>query len=85
MGLSFSSNILSWYTDPTLHEKVLAFDKKAQQIMRSDTIPEAYVAYTNTSRDDPIENRYKSDDTVRKLKALKREWDPEGYFTKELL
>ncbi|KAI9698854.1 MAG: hypothetical protein M1820_007361 [Bogoriella megaspora] len=78
-------NILTWYTDPALHEKMLDFDKRAQQLMRSGTTPSAYVAYTNTSRDDPIEYRYKGTGAVSKLEALKREWDPQGVFTRELL
>ncbi|KAI9683797.1 MAG: hypothetical protein M1822_005987 [Bathelium mastoideum] len=78
-------NVLSWYTDPALHDTLLSFDREAQEIMRSNTVPEAYIAYTNTSRNDPIEYRYKGDDTVKKLRALKREWDPKGVFTTELL
>ena len=78
-------NILTWYKDAALHETVLGFDQKAQELMRSDSIPEAYVAYTNTSRDDPIEYRYKGLETVSRLKTLKHKWDPEGYFTRELL
>ena len=79
------SNILTWYTDPSLHEQVLQFDKRAQEIMRSDTVEEAFVAYTNTNRDDPIEYRYKDPVAVSKLKELKRRWDPDGCFTTELL
>ncbi|KAL8716457.1 MAG: hypothetical protein Q9220_000364 [cf. Caloplaca sp. 1 TL-2023] len=78
-------NILTWYTDPTLHAQVLHFDKKAQEIMRSETKEEAFVAYTNTSRSDPIEHRYKDPDAVKELKRLKQEWDPDGCFTMQLL
>ena len=53
--------------------------------MRSDTKEEAYVAYTNTSRDDPIEYRYKDSEAVKKLKELKKRWDPNGCFTQQLL
>ena len=79
------SNILTWYTDPNLHKDILDIDKKAQAIMRSDTKEDAFVAYTNTSRDEPIEHRYKDPAAVRKLKDLKRHFDPHGFFTKELL
>ncbi|CAL8578068.1 hypothetical protein XPA_003869 [Xanthoria parietina] len=78
-------NILTWYTDPALHEKVLQFDKRAQEIMRSDTEENAFVSYTNTSRSDPIEHRYKDAAAVRKLKELKQIWDSEGCFTEEFL
>ena len=53
--------------------------------MRSDTKKEAFVAYTNTSRDDPIEHRYKDATAVKKLKELKQRWDPNGCFTQQLL
>lgn len=53
--------------------------------MRSDTKGEACIAYTNTSRDDPIEHRYKDAVAVRKLKELEHRWDPEGCFTKQFL
>ncbi|KAL8724367.1 MAG: hypothetical protein Q9166_007988 [cf. Caloplaca sp. 2 TL-2023] len=78
-------NILTWYTDPNIHEEVLRFDKRAQEIMRSDTKEEAFVAYTNTSRSDPTEYRYKDGTAADKLRYLKRLWDPEGCFTREFL
>ena len=78
-------NILTWYTDPSLHEKVLEYDRRAQEVMRDDTKPEAFISYTNTSRDDPIEYRYKDPAAVSKLKSLKKHWDPNGCFTTQLL
>ncbi|KAL9003411.1 MAG: hypothetical protein Q9188_003716 [Gyalolechia gomerana] len=78
-------NILTWYTDPNIQEEVLRFAQRAQEIMRSDTEENAFVAYTNTSRDDPIGYRYKDAEAVDALRAMKRRWDPEGCFTKELL
>ncbi|KAL9010708.1 MAG: hypothetical protein Q9173_004390 [Seirophora scorigena] len=78
-------NILTWYTSPDIHEEVLQFDKRAQEIMRSDSEEKAFVSYTNTSRSDPVGHRYKDPAAVEKLKDLKRLWDPKGYFTKELL
>ena len=79
------SNILTWYTDPSLHKQILEVDKKAQAIMRSDTKEDAFIAYTNTSRDDPIEHRYKDAAAVTTLRDLKRRLDPDGFFTRELL
>ena len=78
-------NILTWYTDLSIHDQVLQFDRRAQEVMRSDTKEEAYVAYTNTSRDAPIEHRYKDAIAVKKLKELKQHWDPNGCFTQQLL
>ena len=80
-----NSNILTWYTNSTVHEQVLSFDKRAQKIMREDTKEEAYITYTNTSRSDPIEHRYKSAEGRRRLRELKHLWDPKGRFTHEFV
>ncbi|KAI4864585.1 FAD-binding domain-containing protein [Hypoxylon rubiginosum] len=64
-------NILSWYTDSANHE--------------FGTEEEAFVSYTNTTREDPIEYRYKGIGTVDRLRSLKRRVDPTGIFTRELL
>jgi len=76
---------MSWYTDPKQHEKILQFDQKAQSQMRKGIEEKDFVVYTNTSRTDPLEYRYKGEDRIAKLKALKKKWDPNGIFTKQLL
>jgi hypothetical protein len=53
--------------------------------MRSDMEPADFVAYTNTSRKDPLEYRYKGSKNIEKLQQLKLKWDPSGIFTTELL
>ena len=53
--------------------------------MRVGTEEVAFVSYTNSSREDPVEHRYKGQERVERLRALKREWDPKGVFTKEFL
>ena len=53
--------------------------------MRSGTKEKSYIAYTNTSRNDPIEYRYKDPAAVQKLRRLKGQWDPDGCFTSQLL
>ncbi|KAI5859276.1 FAD-binding domain-containing protein [Durotheca rogersii] len=78
-------NVLSWYTDGAHHDFVAKMDQKAQECMRVGTNEEAFVSYTNTSREDALEYRYKGDDRIRRLRALKREFDPTGTFTRELL
>ena len=83
INLWFSA--LGWYTDPSQHEKMAQFDREALAQMRVGTEEAAFISYTNTNRYDPIEYRYKGEERVARLKALKREWDPKGVFTKELL
>lgn len=60
-------------------------DKKAQLAMRVGTEKDTFVSYTNTSREDPLEDRYKGPERIGRLKALKKEFDPRGIFTAELL
>ena len=79
------SNILIWYTDPAQHEEIARFDLAAQAQMRVGTEEKAFVSYTQCTRKDPVEYRYKGSERVAKLKELKRKWDPTGIFTKQLL
>lgn len=60
-------------------------DQKAQSSMRAGTEGDRFVSYTNTTREDPIEYRYKGSDRIERLKLLKRQFDPSGIFTNELL
>jgi FAD/FMN-containing dehydrogenase len=60
-------------------------EKKAKRIGRAGDREDEFISYTNTCRDDPIEWRYKGQDRIARLKALKKQWDPTGVFTKELL
>ncbi|KAK8006694.1 FAD binding domain-containing protein [Apiospora marii] len=83
--VDFWLNVLSWYTDTANHEFVAAMDKKAQDATRAGTHEEAFVSYTNSSREDPLEYRYKGAERIAKLKALKKQYDPTGVFTKQLL
>ncbi|KAI1479227.1 FAD-binding domain-containing protein [Daldinia eschscholtzii] len=84
-NVEFWLNLLSLYTDAANHEVVDAMNRKAQAAMREGTKEEAFVSYTNTSREDPIEYQYKGTDTVDGLRALKTRVDPAGIFTKQLL
>lgn len=53
--------------------------------MRLDTREDAFIAYINTSRNNPIKYKYRDVIAVRKLKELKEYQDLDSYFTKELL
>ncbi|KAI1869465.1 hypothetical protein JX265_006555 [Neoarthrinium moseri] len=78
-------NVLNWYSDAANHGFVGKMDEKAQAAMRVGTEPHEFVAYTNTSRDGPIEFRYKGVERISRLQGLKRHYDPEGIFTREVL
>lgn len=79
------SNLLSWWSDPEQNEKILQFDQEGQALMRKGVEEKDFYSYTNTSRDDPLEYRYKGKERIAKLKGLKMKWDPKGILTKELL
>ena len=53
--------------------------------MRRGTEQSSFITYANASRAVPIEERYRGSESLAKLKELKRKWDPNGAFTKELL
>jgi hypothetical protein len=78
-------HLLAWSAD----EEGFAYaDKVAMEIMKHvrKRQPRAeYSVYQNFSRDSPIQERYKGVERLRKLKDLKKRWDPEGIFTKQLL
>ncbi len=76
---------LAWYTDPHHHDQMSSFNKTAMAVMRTGTTEEQFISYTNNTRDDPIEWRYKGKNRLERLRRLKKEWDPNGAFTRELL
>jgi len=53
--------------------------------LRKDQPKDQYSIYQNFSRDAPIEERYKGAERLKRLTELKREWDPHGVFTSQLL
>ncbi|OTA75649.1 hypothetical protein M434DRAFT_88308 [Hypoxylon sp. CO27-5] len=44
-----------------------------------------YSIYGNFSRSAPVQERFKGNERLKKLRSLKLRWDPEGVFTKEFL
>lgn len=53
--------------------------------MRSGTSVDSYVDVPHGTRTNPIERRFPKQARLTKLRALKKELDPEGTFTKQLL
>ena len=41
--------------------------------------------FPNHTRTSSLEQRYRGEDTRRRLHGLKKEWDPQGYFTRQFL
>ena len=61
-----------------------AFNKKVIATMRGPDEKDL-VDYQNATRDGSIEYRYRGTERLARLKKLKREWDPTGVFTDQLL
>ncbi len=60
-------------------------EQRVIDAMRAGQHPADYIDYPNVSRDGPLERRYRGEERLAKLKTLKREWDPRGVFTTQLL
>ena len=54
-------------------------------LMRGGHQEADWIDYQNSTRDGPVENRFKGEDRLARLRMLKREWDPMGVFTREFL
>lgn len=75
---------LSWYTDSASTPGVAAAAEDFLATATKHTKEEDLHTYQNFSRDTSLKSRY-GKERVEKLKALKRQWDPKGIFTKQLL
>ena len=53
--------------------------------VRFGTDPKDLVDVTHGTRTGPIELRFPDKEKLAKLRALKREYDPQGIFTRQLL
>ncbi len=80
-----TSHCLSWCQEQTSLTKVFESEARAIDAMRQGTEPDSYIDLPHGTRTHPIERRFPDRDTLAKLRALKKEFDPEGTFTKELL
>ena len=78
-------NCTSWYHDEKSGDKVFDAEQRAINVMRSRQKPTDYIDYPNVNRDDPLERRYRGLGRLAKLRALKKEVDPRGVFTTQLL
>ncbi|KAL9094515.1 MAG: hypothetical protein Q9165_003074 [Trypethelium subeluteriae] len=77
-------NNLIWHTDPKHRAKVDQYNERSIALMRGPDEAN-YVDYQNGTRVGPIERRYRPAGKLARLKKLKKEWDPNGVFTDQLL
>lgn len=78
-------NYLSWYHDEASGDKVADAEQRAIAVMRADQVPASYIDYPNVNRESPLERRYRGVERLAKLRKLKRELDPRGILTTQLL
>ncbi|KAJ7482374.1 hypothetical protein B0H11DRAFT_2173301 [Mycena galericulata] len=79
------AELLSWYTDPESHAEVYRIEQEVLALLRQGQAAENEAAFQNWSRDEPLQRRYRGAERLGKLKRLKKEWDPKGIFTVQLL
>ncbi|KAI1135516.1 hypothetical protein F5Y05DRAFT_174026 [Hypoxylon sp. FL0543] len=77
-------NNLIWYTNSASQQRVDELNDMSIDIMRGPNRAE-YADFQNGTRTGPIELRFRGEGKVGKLKLLKKQWDPQGMFTRQLL
>ena len=82
--MHFRNNII-WHTDPRNRNKVDEYNKRTIAVMRTGQDEADWVEYQNSTRETPIQYRYRGTQRLAQLKELKRIWDPRGIFTSQLL
>jgi hypothetical protein len=75
---------LSWYTEQGSGDGVQKATEETLAIATSHCEESEIHRYQNFSRHDSLESRF-GKERVEKLKGLKKEWDPKGVFTRQLL
>ena len=70
---------------PATKEDADRAEKAVLGLVRQEGHPEGNATYGNWTRSAPVEERYRGAERLAKLRALKRQWDPQGVFTKEFL
>ncbi|KAI2889713.1 CAZyme family AA7 [Aspergillus niger] len=73
-----------WHTDEKNRRKVDEYNDECVALMRGPD-ETRYIDFQNATRTGPIQRRYRGEARLEKLRQLKREWDPRGVFTRQLL
>ncbi|KAF7871496.1 hypothetical protein EAF04_003603 [Stromatinia cepivora] len=82
--IRYWQNNLIWHTDAKNRAKVDEYNAKSITVMRGGDVAN-FADFQNGTRVGPIERRYRGAERLARLKALKKEWDPTGVFTTQLL
>lgn len=79
-----SRNNLVFFTDEKNRSKVEEYNSKALDAVRGPS-RETWADFPGSTRTGPIELRYRGGERLNRLTSLKKEWDPTGVFTNQLL
>ncbi|KAH7382520.1 hypothetical protein DE146DRAFT_623490 [Phaeosphaeria sp. MPI-PUGE-AT-0046c] len=82
--IRYWQNNFVWYKNDASGAKVDEYNEQAIRLMRG-TDQSKYVDFQNATRTGPVALRFRGDGKVERLRAMKRKWDPEGVFCKQLL
>lgn len=81
----FWQNNLIWHTNSKNRERVDQYADKCIDTVRASAKEVEHIDFVNGTRTAPIMHRYRGADRLKRLQALKQEWDPQGIFTRQLL
>lgn len=84
-GMRFWANNVTWCTDPASLQDVDQTLEKVIDVLRRSQSEDEYVDFANSLRSGPVERRYHGEERLRKLRAVKREWDAKGVFSGHFL
>ncbi|ESZ99289.1 FAD/FMN-containing dehydrogenase [Sclerotinia borealis F-4128] len=82
--IRYWQNNLIWHTDSKNRSKVDEYNDRCIAVVRGEDEVN-FADFQNGTRIGPIERRYRGEERLARLKALKKEWDPTGVFTTQLL
>ncbi|KAK7992146.1 FAD binding domain-containing protein [Apiospora saccharicola] len=82
--IRYWQNNLIWHTDASSRQRVDELNDECIATMRGPDRSE-YADFQNGTRTGQIELRFRGEGKLEKLRSLKKQWDPQGVFTKQLL
>ncbi|KAI1288525.1 hypothetical protein F5Y03DRAFT_401742 [Xylaria venustula] len=82
--IRFWQNNFIWHTDVQNRKRVDDLNDESIALMRGTDSSE-FADFQNGTRTGPIVWRFRGPGKLEKLRALKRKWDPNGVFTRQLL
>jgi hypothetical protein len=71
--------------DEASHNAAVQLSKEYLEMYQEDLPGSQKALFPNHWRGNDIERRFRGEGTLRKLRELKANWDPEGVFTKQFL